>query len=614
MPAAGSTGQRRSGPLPSVLFWSGVGLAPLAALLLLIGQGSLLLPVGAVLALLAGVLLAVSITLRSSGVNVKSEIEQVVFDEIDGLRDDIRDDISHAARATHKSLADRIVALSDTVDALRGQIDVMRGQLERAASAPPPQTNTGQHQAAPGGMLRHTETVQVTTRQTTLVDPNEAQRDGTVYGSRHSTDYAAPRPPSGADYEGRAQVSYQPPAPQIPQQRRPPERIIEASPREESWTEQLLRERLAHRDPDRQPVERSGEWTPERRTGEWSSGRRREGVTTDRLAANPDGGERWTGWSSPRQSTEPFDPERTAGGRRASDPEETTGRRRAYDPEETGGRGFDPEVTGGRRRGFDPEQTGGRGFAPEVTGGRQRGFDPEVTGGQRRGFDPELTGGRQRGFDPEETGGRRRAYDPEETGGRRPAYDPEETVGRRRASEPDNADDRVTGLRTTDRWASVRSDERGGRELQMGERRTAMHEDGRGTEVRIEDRWAAVRREEARREATERQEGPRRSAASRERERDWGEPTEWSQPQRGAGRAALPAGPAERSGEWSKRGRTGEWSPAERDEDRSADDRPAGRYRVDDTDYRWNGARDASRGGQTGRRLVDFEGTDDRWR
>jgi hypothetical protein len=54
-------------------------------------------------------------------------------------------------------------------------------------------------------------------------------------------------------------------------------------------------------------------------------------------------------------------------------------------------------------------------------------------------------------------------------------------------------------MRAGDRWASVRSDDRG-REVRMGERRAAMHQDELGSEVRIEDRWAAVRREEPRRD------------------------------------------------------------------------------------------------------------------
>jgi hypothetical protein len=75
-----------------------------------------------------------------------------------------------------------------------------------------------------------------------------------------------------------------------------------------------------------------------------------------------------------------------------------------------------------------------------------------------------------------------------------------ERLERRQAEDADA--ERVTGVRSADRWASVRSDDRG-RELRMGERRAAMHSDESGTEMRIEDRWAAVlRRESSRPEPT----------------------------------------------------------------------------------------------------------------
>ncbi|HWG98731.1 MAG TPA: hypothetical protein VNV66_05290, partial [Pilimelia sp.] len=45
---------------------------------------------------------------------------------------------------------------------------------------------------------------------------------------------------------------------------------------------------------------------------------------------------------------------------------------------------------------------------------------------------------------------------------------------------------------TGDRWAAVRVDDRG-RELRMGERRAHLHADDTGAEVRVEDRWAGVR-------------------------------------------------------------------------------------------------------------------------
>ena len=100
MPAADSNEGRRGGRLLKVLFWTGVGLAPVAALLLLFAQGAGLLKVAAVLAVLAVVLIGLSITLRVGGGAVSADVEDLVFDEIDALRDDIREDISNAARQT----------------------------------------------------------------------------------------------------------------------------------------------------------------------------------------------------------------------------------------------------------------------------------------------------------------------------------------------------------------------------------------------------------------------------------------------------------------------------------------------------------------------------------
>ena len=197
--------------------------------------------------------------------------------------------------------------------------------------------------------------------------------------------------------------------------------------------------------------------------------------------------------------------------------------------------------------------------------------------------------------------------------------------GRRRAHDPDDDAGSVTGVRTTDRWASVHSDERGGRELRMGERRAAVHADETGTHVRIEDRWASVRHEEyvpATPDDEPHRESPRRSEARRERERQretdgqWSESsyeearrddtgtTRWSEVRRdrpalGAAQAALPAAPVSR---WQ------DPAPA-RDEERVS--RRA--RQDDDEDYGWNGSRDDARS-RPARQIVDFEGNDDRWR
>src|SRR3954447_1319295 len=111
MPAAATTRDMRAPRLLTGAFWSGVGLAPLALLIMVVGGSAGAIEVALALGLVSIVLIGLSISMRREDVPVRSEIEQLVYDEVDTLRDDIREDIAHAARSTHKSLADRIVHL-----------------------------------------------------------------------------------------------------------------------------------------------------------------------------------------------------------------------------------------------------------------------------------------------------------------------------------------------------------------------------------------------------------------------------------------------------------------------------------------------------------------------
>ncbi|MEV6816237.1 hypothetical protein [Micromonospora sp. NPDC051296] len=104
-----------------------------------------------------------------------------------------------------------------------------------------------------------------------------------------------------------------------------------------------------------------------------------------------------------------------------------------------------------------------------------------------------------------------------------------------RSSRPDDTGQYWAQLRAGDRWAAVRDDDRG-RELRVGERRAEVHADHAGTEYRVEDRWASVRRDEPRRDES------RREAGRDEAWRDgWGEPED---------RPALPAGGVPVPDEW----------------------------------------------------------------
>jgi hypothetical protein len=187
--------ERRDTRLTTGLFWGGVGLAPLAALLLLLGQEGGALRVAAVLAILAVVLIGLSITLRGNSDAVRVELEEVLYEEIDALRNDVREDIGTAARATHKAFGEKLQALYEQVNALRAQLDAIRAEAGRAGFDRPAPAPAAPHQGvtgaigqavggrpAAGGVVRHTETVQVTTRQT-IVDPgDDGDRGGTVYG------------------------------------------------------------------------------------------------------------------------------------------------------------------------------------------------------------------------------------------------------------------------------------------------------------------------------------------------------------------------------------------------------------------------------------------------
>src|SRR4051812_46303428 len=121
MPAADTEHKRAGLPLLSVLLWAGVGLAPVAALLALAAGESLgLVRLAIVLAVVALALIGIAIALRRDPESLRTQVEDMVFEELDIMRDDLREDITTAARATHKSLGERMVILQESVDALRG--------------------------------------------------------------------------------------------------------------------------------------------------------------------------------------------------------------------------------------------------------------------------------------------------------------------------------------------------------------------------------------------------------------------------------------------------------------------------------------------------------------
>src|SRR5262245_5572828 len=119
--AAPETSDVRSRVL-AIQFWTGVALAPLAALLLAFGGTT----VAAALALVAVVVVALAAILRRQTGPNGVVFEQALRDEIDALRDEVRADITTAARATHRAVSEKVDGLHDSVEAMHRQLDNAR--------------------------------------------------------------------------------------------------------------------------------------------------------------------------------------------------------------------------------------------------------------------------------------------------------------------------------------------------------------------------------------------------------------------------------------------------------------------------------------------------------
>lgn len=257
MPASPDSPDRPRGKLLPALLWAGVGVAPLAALALVLGSGERSLRIAIGLALLSVVLIGLSVVLRPTVEAVKVDLEDALYDEVDAIRDGMRNDIATAARATHRSFGEKFEHLQGMVEQLRGQLEAIRVEMARqGGGGPTPHGAMGgglggpprPNGAVPGGVVRHTETVQVTTRST-IVDP-------------HSEEPPAGRSPwSGADAGRRGATVYG-------------SRPEPAPSYEESWTEQQLRKRFADAEAaraDASPAPDEDRWSGVRSGDRWAS-------------------------------------------------------------------------------------------------------------------------------------------------------------------------------------------------------------------------------------------------------------------------------------------------------------------------------------------------------
>ncbi|MEU9509485.1 hypothetical protein AB0D32_24760 [Micromonospora sp. NPDC048170] len=126
MPAPVASADKRNPQLLTVLFWAGVALAPVAALILLVADGNGPLRFAAVLAILAVVLIGLSIALRADGAGPARNEE--LLDEIEELRRELRGEIVAAAQRGNQAL-DHAQRAQEEAAALRRRLDASSAAL-----------------------------------------------------------------------------------------------------------------------------------------------------------------------------------------------------------------------------------------------------------------------------------------------------------------------------------------------------------------------------------------------------------------------------------------------------------------------------------------------------
>ncbi len=453
--------------LLTVQFWVGIALAPLAALLLIFGGTA----AAAVIAIIAVVVLALSVMLRSdSSSPAPTPANSVTADEMFALREDVRADITTAARATHRALSEKMSRLEESVagvqrlaesfagiqrleDAIAGvqrEVEAARAVAieARAAVDKPrelPMAPAGHPVAVVGsvpGVVRHTETV--VTRSMYVdrpADGFERPSGSTVYGSAARS--ASGRAAIGGVVNGSTTYGSA--------TRRPDGSAGHDD--DDAARHDSGRHGDGRHDAGRHDAGRGGaRWidvdAPAPRERDWRGDARR-----DELRETP------RRHKDPRQNDQPWnEPSRTPSRREASSDRED-----AYGGDRDDAYGRDRDDAYGR----DRDDAVNRDRDDAVN--RDRDDSHESWTEQRlRAYLPQMR----------ESPGYR-------SGG----------LNEQSESSGDLANDaRWSQMRDGDRWAEVRSDDRG-RELRMAERREERHVDETGTQLRIVDRWSSVREE-----------------------------------------------------------------------------------------------------------------------
>ncbi|MFG1881202.1 hypothetical protein [Micromonospora sp. NPDC049102] len=511
MPAPATPDARRQPLLLTVLFWGGVALAPVAALILLVADGNGPLRLAAVLAIVAVVLIGLSIALRPDRDGASARADELL-DEIEELRRELRAEIVAAAQRGNQAL-DQAQRAQEGVAAVRRRLDATGAALAGGAPAAEPATASRARGPAadpvdetpparsrvpvpgdtPAARVRVPAPVEAAARvpapgtdgmapRTRVPAPDDTagrwgrdERDDDEPAYRHraadapeptagSVYGAAPRPPEHdrAREHGPQREYGRPREHDRPEPAHRPVGVV----RHTETVHVTTRHTVVDGGGTAEPAGRygggyAGQWTPPAQ--EWTRG----GGAQGRARSWDDAEEPRSGYADDRD-------------RRADD--RTWGAQQGPRGESAPTGPRDGSARGGPERGDEEPRWAAPRDEPEWTDQRDAyapADEPAWDGrAQRRGWSEQV--------------------EPERAGAPQPGP----------ALRADDTGEYWSQLRAGDRWAAARDDENG-RELHVGERRAEVHADATGTEYRMADRWASVRHEEARREGPRRHEDPR---------------------------------------------------------------------------------------------------------
>ncbi|MFI7509391.1 hypothetical protein ACIBSS_21465 [Micromonospora aurantiaca] len=524
MPASVAPADKSTPALLTVLFWVGVGLAPLAALILLIADGNGSLRFGAVLAILAVVLIGLSIALRPESGSGGAASEEM-REELAQLRRELRAEIVAAAQRGNQAL-DQARRAEEVAGAVRHRLDAAAAGL---ASAPVSALASAPERPSGAARVPGTGAPDVGRPQPVGRDDDEPARPaypgggyGTDADASRTGHYAAepsrtghhtPDPSRTGRYEAEPSRTghYDADSPGAGHYDSEPLRTSRygiESPRADHYETEQPRAGRYDSEPartgrhDAEPAARATVRPDRPASGVYGAARVSEPVarpetrpvgvvhhtetvhvtTRHTIVGGEPTGTRYGGfpggWPDEDRSRGADAADHRHVGHR--DPGDRSGRRAGSDD---GGRG-----AGSGDDGHSWTDPGRPGEHPWAGVGRaaagEQGWSGRTAGGGWSSEQGRTAAEEQR---PWSGGGDDRAGRAAGAWPAAAAGVPDVPPGRAGTDG-----DQWSEMRAGNRWAAVR-DDGAGREIRLGERRAAVHADGGGTEYRVEDRWASVR-------------------------------------------------------------------------------------------------------------------------